>query len=132
MSKEYQTLVDPQKLRYYGLSIGDVFEALRRNNENAGGGILPQHAEQYLIRSIGLIHGIDDIRNIVLKESAGTPVYVRDVAEVRVGEEVRYGAMVKGGYTESVGGVVMMIAGGNAKAIVSRSRSELRKSMIAT
>lgn len=123
--KEYQTLVDPQKLRYYGLSIGDVYKALRQNNENAGGGILPQHAEQYLIRSIGLIHGIDDIRNIVLKESAGTPVYLRDVAEVRMGEEVRYGAMVKGGYTESVGGVVMMIAGGNAKAIVSKVKERV-------
>src|SRR6516164_9468148 len=58
--KEYETLVDPQKLRYFGLSIGDVYEALKRNNDNAGGGILPQHAEQYLIRSIGLIHGTDD------------------------------------------------------------------------
>jgi cobalt-zinc-cadmium resistance protein CzcA len=123
--KEYQTLVDPQKLRYYSLSIGDDYEALRRNNENAGGGIMPQHAEQYLIRSIGLIHGTDDIRNIVLKESAGTPVYLRDVAEVHVGEEVRYGAMVKGGYTEAVGGVVMMIAGGNAKAIVSKVKERV-------
>ena len=123
--KEYQTLVDPQKLRYYGLSIDAVYEALRRNNENAGGGILPQHAEQYLIRSIGLIHGTDDIRNIVLKESAGTPVYLRDVAQVRIGEEVRYGAMVKGGYTESVGGVVLMIAGGNAKAIVSKVKDRV-------
>lgn len=123
--KEYQTLVDPQKLRYYSLSIGDVYEALRRNNENAGGGILPQHAEQYLIRSIGLIHSTDDIRNIVLKERAGTPVYLRDVAEVRVGEEVRYGAMVKGGYTEAVGGVAMMIAGGNAKAIVSKVKERV-------
>lgn len=123
--KEYQTLVDPQKLRYYKLSIGDVYEALRRNNENAGGGILPQHAEQYLIRSIGLIHGVDDIRNIVLKESAGTPVYLRDVAEVHIGEEVRYGAMVKGGYTEAVGGVVMMIAGGNAKEIVSKVKERV-------
>lgn len=123
--KEYQTLVDPQKLRYYKLSIGDVYEALRSNNENAGGGILPQHAEQYLIRSIGLIHSVDDIRNIVLKESAGTPVYLRDVAQVHIGEEVRYGAMVKGGYTESVGGVVMMIAGGNAKAIVSKVKERV-------
>lgn len=123
--KEYQTLVDPQKLRYYGLTIGDVYSALKRNNENAGGGILPQHAEQYLIRSIGLIRGVDDIRNIVLKESAGTPVYIRDVADVRIGEEVRYGAMVKGGYTESVGGVVMMIAGGNAKQIVSRVKERV-------
>src|SRR5512146_208050 len=123
--KEYQTLVDPQKLRYYKLSIGDIYEALRRNNENAGGGILPQHAEQYLIRSIGLIHSVDDIRNIVLKESAGTPVYLRDVAQVHIGEEVRYGAMVKGGYTEAVGGVVMMIAGGNAKEIVSKVKERV-------
>lgn len=123
--KEYQTLVDPQKLRYYGLTIDDVFSALKRNNENAGGGILPQHAEQYLIRSVGLIRNADDIGKIVLKESAGTPVYIRDVAEVRVGEEVRYGAMVKGGYTESVGGVVLMIAGGNAKEIVSKVKERV-------
>ncbi len=123
--KEYQTLVDPQKLRYYGLSIGEVYEALRQNNENAGGGILPQHAEQYLIRSIGLIHSTDDIRNIVLKESAGTPVYLRDVAQVRIGEEVRYGAMVKGGYTEAVGGVVLMIAGGNAKEVVTHVKARV-------
>lgn len=123
--KEYQTLVDPQKLRYYGLSINDVYEALRNNNANAGGGILPQHAEQYLIRSTGLIRNVDDIRNIVLKESSGTPVYIRDVAQVKIGEEVRYGAMVKGGYTESVGGVVMMTAGGNAKEIVSRIKEKV-------
>ena len=123
--KEYQTLVDPQKLRYYGLSIDDVYRALQSNNNNAGGGILPQHAEQYLIRSIGLIHDVDDIRNIVLKESSGTPVYIRDVAEVRIGEEVRYGAMVKGGFTESVGGVVMMTAGGNAKEIVTRVKERV-------
>jgi heavy metal efflux system protein len=123
--KEYQTLVDPQKLRYYGLTIDDVYSAVKRNNENAGGGILPQHAEQYLIRSIGLIRSTDDIRKIVLKESAGTPVYVRDVAEVRVGEEVRYGAMVKGGYTEAVGGVVMMTAGGNAKEIVTKVKERV-------
>lgn len=123
--KEYQTLVDPQKLRYYGLSIGDVYEAIQHNNENAGGGILSEHAEQYLIRSIGLIRGVDDICNIVLKESAGTPVYIRDVAEVRIGEEVRYGAMVKGGYTEAVGGVVMMIAGGNAKEVVTHIKQHV-------
>jgi len=123
--KEYQTLVDPQKLRYYGLAIADVYEALKRNNENAGGGILTEHAEQYLIRSIGLIRSVDDIRNIVLKESAGTPVYIRDVADVRVGEEVRYGAMVKGGYTEAVGGVVMMTAGGNAKEIVTHIKKRV-------
>src|SRR4051794_9039151 len=125
--KQYQTLVDPVKVRYYGLTIKDVFDALARNNANAGGGILPQHAEQYLIRGVGLIRNLDDIRNIVLKEVGATPVYVRDVAEVRFGEEIRFGAMVKGGYSEAVGGIVMMIAGGNAKEIVGRVKERVEE-----
>jgi heavy metal efflux system protein len=123
--KQYETLVDPQKLRYYNLTIQDVRNALANNNANAGGGILPQHAEQYLIRSVGLIRDLDDIRNIVLKESGATPVYIRDVAEVRLGTEVRYGAMIKNGYTEAVGGVVLMTSGGNAKEIVSRVKERV-------
>lgn len=123
--KQYETLVDPQKLRYYKLTIQDVRNALAHNNANAGGGILPQHAEQYLIRAVGLIRDLDDIRGIVLKESGGTPVYIRDVAEVRLGTAVRYGAMIKNGYTESVGGVVLMMTGGNAKEIVSRVKERV-------
>ena len=123
--KQYETLVDPQKLRYYHLTIQDVRNALAQNNANAGGGVLPQHAEQYLIRSVGLIRDLDDIRGIVLKESGGTPVYVRDVAEVRLGTAVRYGAMIKNGYTESTGGVVLMMTGGNAKEIVSRVKQRV-------
>ena len=123
--KQYETLADPQKLHYYKLTIGDVLNALARNNANAGGGILPQHAEQYLVRSVGLIHDLDDIRNIVLKETGGTPVYIRDVGQVRLGTEVRYGAMIKGGYTEAVGGVVLMTSGGNAKEIVSRVKERV-------
>ena len=132
--KQYETLVDPQKLHYYDLTINDVRAALARNNANAGGGVLPQHAEQYLIRSVGLVRDIDDIRNIVLKENKGTPVYIRDVAEVRLGTEVRYGAMMKNGYTEAVGGVVLMTSGGNAKEIVSRVKDRVaeinRKHMV--
>ncbi len=118
--KQYQVLVDPLKLRYFNVSLLDVNNALARNNANAGGGILRQGAEQYLIRGIGLVNDLEDIRSIVLKEVATTPVFMRDVAEVRFGEEVRYGALLKGGYTESAGGIVMMLAGGNAKKVVSR------------
>jgi cobalt-zinc-cadmium resistance protein CzcA len=125
--KQYETLVDPQKLHYYNLTINQVRDALAHNNANEGGGVLPQHAEQYLIRSVGLIRNLDDIRNIVLKESAGTPVYIRDVAEVRIGTEVRYGAMMKNGYTEAVGGVVLMTSGGNAKEIVSRVKERVEE-----
>ncbi|MBV6431214.1 MAG: Cobalt-zinc-cadmium resistance protein CzcA [Bryobacteraceae bacterium] len=123
--KQYQVLVDPFKMRYYGVTIQDVYHALARNNANSGGGILPRSAEQYLIRGVGLIRSLDDIRTIVLKEVGSTPVFIRDVGEVKFGEEVRYGAMVKGGYTEAVGGIVMMIAGGNAKEVVSRVKARV-------
>ena len=123
--KQYQVLVDPDRLRYFKVSIHDVWQALARNNANSGGGVLPQRAEQYLVRGIGLVRNLDDIRDIVLKEVGGTPVYVRDVAEVTLGEEVRHGAMIKDGHTEAVGGVVMMIRAGNAKEVVSRDKARV-------
>src|SRR5215813_456597 len=85
--KQYQVLVDPFRMRYYGVTIHDVHEALARNNANSSGGILPQGPEIYLVRGIGLVRSLDDIRSIVLKEVRSTPVYVRDVAEVKFGEE---------------------------------------------
>lgn len=117
--KQYKVLVNPDRLRHYQITVKDVYEALARNNANAGGGVLPQNAEQYLIRGVGLVKDLDDIRLIVVKEVDGTPVYIRDVAEVAFGHAVRVGAVVKNGTTEAVGGVVMMMAGGNAKAVVS-------------
>ncbi|MGC1518824.1 MAG: efflux RND transporter permease subunit [Azonexus sp.] len=124
-AKQYQVLVNPDKLRHFGLSVADVYQAVGRNNANAGGGVLPQYAEQYLIRGVGLVKDLDDLRAIVLKEKDGVPVYVRDVAEVQIGHAVRHGAIIKNGNTEAVGGVVMMIAGGNAKDVVSRVKARV-------
>ncbi len=121
--KQYQVLVDPNKLLYYKTTIHDVHQALASNNANSSGGILPRGPEILLVRSLGLIRNLDDIRSVVLKESGRTPVYIRDVAEVSIGEEVRYGAMIKGGYTEAVGGIIMMTASGNAKQIVEAIKS---------
>lgn len=123
--KEYHVLVDPNRLRHYNLTLSAVDRALAINNANASGNILPLHTEQYLIRGVGLIKTLDDIRNIVLKELDGVPVFVRDVAEVKFGEEVRQGASIKGGYTESVTGIVMMLRGGNAKEVVSRVKEKV-------
>lgn len=125
--RQYQVLVEPDRLLYHKISMHHVWEALARNNANAGGGVLPQKAEQYLVRGVGLVKDLDDIRSIVLKEVGGTPVYVRDVAEVKLGEEVRSGAMIKNGDTEAVGGVVMMIRAGNAKEVVSRIKSRVKE-----
>jgi len=123
--KQYQVLVDPIRLRYYGITIHDVHVALARNNANSSGGILSRGPEMLLVRGVGLIKTTGDIEDIVLKEVRSTPVCIRDVAVVTIGEEVRFGAMIKGGYTESVGGIVVMIAAGNAKEIVTKIKARV-------
>lgn len=116
--REYQILADPDRLRHHGLTLQTVYTALALNNANSGGGKLPRYAEQYLIRATGLIGTVTDIENIVLKEVDGIPVYIRDVAQVRIDHAMRSGAVIKNGHTEAVGGIVVMIRGGNAKRIV--------------
>jgi cobalt-zinc-cadmium resistance protein CzcA len=123
--KQYEVQVNPDKLKDYGISLSEVSNALGMNNANTGGGILPQNAEQYLIRSIGLIKSLDDIGLIVIKSIDGQPIYIKDIAKLRFGEAVRTGVLVKGGVTESVGGIVLMIAGGNAKEIVTRVKAKM-------
>lgn len=125
--KQYQVLVNPDRMTHFSIKLKDVYEALARNNANSGGGILPHYAEQYLIRGVGLVQNLDDIRNMVLKEENGIPVYIRDVAEVTIGHEVRVGVVLKNGYTESVGGIVIMMRGGNAKEVVSRIKARVEE-----
>ncbi|UXC39252.1 CusA/CzcA family heavy metal efflux RND transporter [Cupriavidus gilardii] len=123
--KQYQALINPDRMRHYGISVQQVYQALANNNANSGGGVLPHYAEQYLIRGVGLAQGVEDLKSIVLKEINGTPVYLRDVAEVTIGHEVRQGALIKNGQTEAVGGIVMMMRGGNAKEVVSRVKQRV-------
>lgn len=123
--KQYQVIINPERLKYYKFNAKDVYEAVARNNANSSGGSLPAQAEQYLIRGTGLIQNLDDIRSIVLKEVNGTPVYVKDVAEVRFGEDVRRGAIVKNGYTEAVAGIVLMQRGANAREVVTRIKDRV-------
>ncbi len=123
--RQYHVLADPIKLRHYDLTLKQVEQAVAGNNANSSGGILPTGSEQYLVKGVGLIRTLQDIGNIVLAEENGVPVFVRDVAEVKLGTEVRAGAVVKGGYTESASGIVMMIGGGNAKEIVERVKAKV-------
>ncbi|MGQ2964320.1 efflux RND transporter permease subunit [Methylophilus sp.] len=125
--KQYQVLVNPDRMTHFSIKLKDVYDALARNNANSGGGILQHHAEQYLIRGVGLVQNLDDIRNMVLKEENGIPVYIRDVAEVTIGHEVRVGVVLKNGDTESVGGIVIMMRGGNAKEVVSRIKARVEE-----
>jgi cobalt-zinc-cadmium resistance protein CzcA len=126
-AREYQVLVNPERLRHYQINLTDVFRALASNNANSGGGQLPSYSERYLIRGIGLITKPEDIEKIILKEVNGIPVYVKNVAEVRMGSEIRQGAAIKNGYTESVAGIVQMIRGGNARDVVGRIKLKVEE-----
>ena len=127
LERQFQVLVNPDRLRHYRLSLREVLDAVERNNANAGGGVLRSAAEQYLIRGVGLIRSAEDIGNIVLKETQGVPVFVRDVAQVQIGAAVRQGAIVRNGDSEAVAGIVMMLRGGNAKEVVSRVKAKVEE-----
>ena len=125
--KQYQVRVDPDLLFKYRISLREVFSAVAANNANAGGGILEHGSEQYLVRGVGLIQKIDDIRNIVVAEHVGVPIHVRDVAEVTVGPEVRQGAAVKDGKGEVVVGIVLMIRGGSGRDVAARVKDKVEE-----
>ena len=123
--KQYQILVDPAKLRKFDLTLHEVYEAVAKNNANAGGNVLERHAERAIVRGVGLIKNLSDIEAIIVKESKGTPVFVRDVAEVRIGHAVRHGAVVLNGEREVVAGTVLMIRGGNARQVVEAVKAKV-------
>lgn len=119
MVKQYQVVVDPDRLKKYDVSLREVFSAIASNNANAGGSIIEHSAEQFIVRGVGLIKTLDDVGGIVIKNDHGTPVFVRDIAQVRFGPEARQGAVVKDGKGEAVAGIVMMIRGGSGSEIVA-------------
>jgi cobalt-zinc-cadmium resistance protein CzcA len=123
--KQFQVIVDLDRLLKYGLTVGEVYEAVRNNNQNVGGGFLDRHSEQFLIRGVGLIRSVEDISKIVLKSSGGVPVTIADVAEVRIDHAVRQGAAVKDGKKECVGGVVMLLRGENSRDVVARVEAKV-------
>ena len=123
--KQYQVLVDAAKLRKFDLTLHDIYSAVAKNNANAGGNVLERHAERAIVRGLGLIKSVNDIESIIVKESGGTPVFVRDVAEVRIGHAVRHGAVVLNGEREVVIGTVLMIRGGNARQVVEAVKTKV-------
>jgi len=123
--KQYQVIISPEKLIKYDVSAGDVFYAIKNNNQNVGGNILEKNSDQYIVRGVGLIKDISDIENTVLKSYDGTPTYIKDVAQIKIGEAVRMGAAMINGKEECVGGIVMMLRGENSRDVVNRVKSKV-------
>lgn len=123
--KQYEVAVNPDKLRAMGVSIPEIFTALEKNNQNTGGAYIDTKPNAYFIRGIGLVTSLEDIRSIMVKNTGAVPVFIRDVAEVRFGSAVRYGALTYNGEVDAVGGVVMMLKGENSNEVVKRIKEKL-------
>ncbi|WP_174548643.1 efflux RND transporter permease subunit, partial [Azohydromonas lata] len=115
-AKEYHVAPNPERLSAHGLTLADVVAALERNNANVGAGYIERRGEQYLIRAPGRVGSMQDIGNVILTSVGGTPVRIRDVAEVQVGRELRTGAATDNG-REVVLGTVFMLIGENSRTV---------------
>ncbi len=124
--KTFEIRPDPDRLTSYDLTLEDIFQRLEKNNAIAGGGYVVHHDEQRLIRGQALLTDLDDIREIVLRRrSEGSPILLRDVAEVAIAPMTRQGAVTRDGRGEAVTGLVMMLVGENSREVVELAKARL-------
>jgi len=124
--KQFQVLIDPDRLRAYGLGIDDVSGAIGKNNQNSGGNFVQHGGQQYIVRGIGLIQTADDIGNIVVSAKRGIPIYVKNLATVQIGPEVRQGAVTEDGKGEVVAGITVLRLGSNTADVITRVKQKVR------
>jgi len=123
--KQYEVAVNPYRLKGMNVTIAEIFSALEKNNENTGGAYIDKKPNAYFIRGVGLLGSMDDINNTVIKKVNDIPILIRDVAEVKLGNAVRYGSVTFNGEKEVVGGIVMMLKGANSAAVVERVKAKM-------
>ena len=123
---QYEVTIDPEKLAWYDLTLTNVTDALARNNVTAGGGYIERAGGMVIVHGFGLVQTVDDIGNIVLASYNGIPVRVRDVAQVKLGHEVRRGAVTLDGQGEVVLGVAFMLMGENSRNVTERVRERMQ------
>lgn len=123
--KQYEVAINPEKLRAMDLSLTDVFNALQTNNENTGGSYIEKNAQAYFIRAEGMVKTMEDIENVVIRNRGDIPVLVKDIARVRIGNAMRYGAMSQNAKGEVVGGIVMMLKGANSADVIRRVKERI-------
>ena len=124
---EYQITLYPDKMLQYHLTLQEVFDALKNNNENFSGGIVEHVSEQYVVRGLGLVKNLDDLRNIMIKYQDGNPIYVRNVATVEYSNALRQGATTMDGKGEVVTGIIMMLKGENSRIVIHRVKSKIKE-----
>lgn len=126
--KEYQIIPDSVKLEQYGVTVGDIKTALSASNQEAGGGSIEMGESEFMVRAQGYLKTLDDFRSIVLKTNAsGTPTVLGDVAQVRLGPEMRRGIAELDGEGEVAGGIILLRTGGNAREVIAAVKTRLEE-----
>jgi len=123
--KQYHVIVDQQALVNYNIPLKSLFEAIQANNQNTGANFIEHGDDQYVIRGLGLVQNVDDIKNIVLDSRGGTAIRVSDVAQVQIGNEIRQGAVTKDGQGEVVTGIVLKRINENTKQVIERVKEKV-------
>lgn len=123
--KQYQVVVDPNSLLRYNLTINSVVEKIKSNNLNVGAQFIEKNAEEFIVRSTGLISNIEDLENIVLKSENGIPVYLNQIADIRIGGAIRRGVQTANGIGEVVSGMVVKLFGTNSSAVIQAVEDKL-------
>jgi len=123
--KQFHVVVDPTALLSYDISLDELIEKIKANNLNVGAQYLTKNAEEYIVRSVGLAYGIEDLENIVIKSVDGTPVYLKDLVDVRIGGAVRRGLQTRNGVEEVVAGQVIKLFGTNSSTVIRRVEEQL-------
>ncbi|MCS7003833.1 MAG: CusA/CzcA family heavy metal efflux RND transporter [Cytophagales bacterium] len=130
--KEYQCQIDLERLRSLGVTMQELFYALDNSNKNTGGAYIEKAGKAFVIRGIGLATSLEDIENIVIKLNGNTPILVKDVADVKFGNSIRYGMMNMNGKGEVAGGIIMMMKGANGNEVIRNIKikmQEIQKSL---
>ncbi len=125
--KQYEVAVNTDQLNAHGVTIGEVYDALEKNNANTGGSYIEQNSNQYFIRGIGVAKSLEDIAHIPVKTLNGTPVKVGDVAKVQLGHATRFGAVTRNGEGEVVAGIAIMLKGENFQQAIQNVKQRISK-----
>ncbi len=125
--KQYHVLLDPYRMANYGITLRDVVEAIERNNSNVGGQFITENSQEIIVRGVGMLENLKQIENIMLKSKDGFPVFLRNVADVRIGGEIRRGLQTMNGEDEVVAGMVIKLYGTNASKVISNVERKIEE-----
>ncbi|MDX2475073.1 MAG: CusA/CzcA family heavy metal efflux RND transporter [Candidatus Krumholzibacteria bacterium] len=123
--KQFQVEVKPEQLLRYGVTLGEIIERVRANNLNVGAQFIEKNSEEFVVRSIGLVRDMDDLREIVVRTEAGRPIFLGDLAEVKIGGAVRRGLQSRNGTGEVVAGQVIKLFGTNSSEVIARVEEKM-------